>query len=59
MKPIYTVQEVGALLKISRMTIYRLIASGQLKATKIGETPLVRIRERDVERFLKGKGEGK
>lgn len=56
MKPIYTVKEVCGLLKVSQMTIYRLIAGGLLKATKIGKTNLVRIREQDVERFLKGKG---
>ena len=45
-----TVIEVSALMRVSNMTVYRLIKAGQLTALRVGKN--YRIRERDVERYL-------
>lgn len=46
----YTVAEVAALLRVSNMTVYRLINSGQLSAVRVGKS--YRLREEDVNRYL-------
>lgn len=48
-----TVAEVADELRVSSMTVYRLIKSEQLPATRVGKS--LRIREDDVERFLAGR----
>ncbi len=48
-----TVAEVAEELRVSSMTVYRLIKSEQLPATRVGKS--LRIREDDVERFLAGR----
>jgi excisionase family DNA binding protein len=45
-----TVSEVAASMRVSNMTVYRLIKSGELPAVRIGHN--FRIRETDVERYL-------
>lgn len=45
-----TVREVGSLMRVSNMTVYRLIKSQQLPALKVGKN--YRIRESDVETYL-------
>ena len=45
-----TVNEVAALLRVSRMTVYRLIKEGQLKALRVGRS--YRLREDDVDEYL-------
>lgn len=45
-----TVHEVAALLRVSRMTVYRLIRQGDLPAVRVGRG--YRIREEDVARYL-------
>ena len=45
-----TVGEVAATMRVSNMTIYRLIKSGQLAAIRVGKN--YRIRESDVDVFL-------
>ena len=45
-----TVQEVAKLLRVSTMTVYRLIKAGDLAAVRVGKS--FRIREDDVDRFL-------
>lgn len=45
-----TVIEVAAVMRVSNMTVYRLIKAGQLTALRVGKN--YRIRERDVERYL-------
>ena len=45
-----TVAEVAGLLRVSNMTIYRLVQSGQLPAVRVGRS--YRIREEDVDSFL-------
>jgi excisionase family DNA binding protein len=48
---LYTVAEVAAAMRISNMTVYRLIKRGELPAVRVGKN--YRIRERDLERFLR------
>ncbi len=49
---ILTVGEVAAVLRVSNMTVYRLINSGHLPALRIGRS--FRLREEDVDRYLTG-----
>jgi len=50
-QPAYlTVAEVAAQLRVSNMTVYRLVQSGELAAVRVGRS--YRIREDDVDRFL-------
>jgi excisionase family DNA binding protein len=46
----FTVAEVAHVLRVSNMTVYRLISSGQLPAVRIGKS--YRLREEDVNRYL-------
>ena len=48
--PLLTVGEVAQLMRVSNMTVYRLIKSGQLAALRVGKN--YRIRRRDVWRYL-------
>ena len=45
-----TVAEVAGLLRVSSMTVYRLIKAGDLAAVRVGKS--FRVREDDVDRFL-------
>ncbi|HET6812117.1 MAG TPA: helix-turn-helix domain-containing protein [Acidimicrobiales bacterium] len=45
-----TVGEVAEMLRVSSMTVYRLINSGELPAVRIGKS--FRLREEDVDKYL-------
>ena len=45
-----TAAEVAGLLRVSTMTVYRLIKAGQLASVRVGKS--YRVREDDVDRFL-------
>ena len=45
-----TVAEVAATMRVSNMTVYRLIKSGQLAALRVGKN--YRIRESDMNKYL-------
>ncbi len=45
-----TAAEVAGLLRVSTMTVYRLIKGGQLPAVRVGKS--YRVREEDVDRYL-------
>ena len=45
-----TVAEVAALMRVSTMTVYRLIKAGDLAAVRVGKS--YRIKEDDVDHFL-------
>lgn len=45
-----TAAEVAAILRVSTMTVYRLIKAGQLAAVRVGKS--YRVREDDVDRYL-------
>lgn len=49
-EPLLTVGEVAALMRVSNMTVYRLIKAGQLPAIRVGKN--YRIRRQDVEQYL-------
>ena len=49
-EPLLTVGEVAGLMRVSNMTVYRLIKSGQLAAVRVGKN--YRLRRKDVERYL-------
>jgi excisionase family DNA binding protein len=48
-----TVNEVAQLMRVSKMTVYRLINQGDLPAVRIGRG--FRIREEDVHRYLESR----
>ena len=45
-----TVAEVANAMRVSNMTVYRLIKSGELPAVRVGKN--YRLRETDLGRFL-------
>ena len=45
-----TVAEVADLMRVSTMTVYRLIKSGELPAVRVGKS--YRLREEDIDSFL-------
>jgi excisionase family DNA binding protein len=45
-----TVAEVAAQLRVSTMTVYRLLKAGQLASVRVGKS--YRVREEDVDRYL-------
>ncbi len=45
-----TVAEVASLLRVSSMTVYRLINAGELPAVRVGKS--YRLREDDVDKYL-------
>ena len=45
-----TVAEVAELMRVSTMTVYRLIKSGDMAAVRVGKS--YRVREDDVDRYL-------
>ncbi len=47
-----TAAEVAGQLRVSTMTVYRLIKAGQLPAVRVGKS--YRVREDDVDRYLAG-----
>lgn len=48
-----TVAEVARRLRVSNMTVYRLVKSGQLPAVRVGRG--YRIREADLQRYLEAR----
>jgi len=48
--PLLTVAEVAEVLRVSNMTVYRLIKAGDLPALRVGKN--YRIREADLSTFL-------
>jgi excisionase family DNA binding protein len=49
-EPLLTVVEVANIMRVSNMTVYRLIKSGQLSAIRVGKN--YRIRRADMDRYL-------
>ncbi len=47
-----TVAEVASLMRVSKMTVYRLVHSGELPAVRVGRS--FRVSEKDVNDYLKG-----
>ena len=45
-----TVAEVAQQLRVSNMTVYRLINAGELSAVRVGKS--YRLREDDVDKYL-------
>jgi excisionase family DNA binding protein len=45
-----TVAEVAGTMRVSNMTVYRLIKAGELPALRVGKN--YRVRESDVDRYL-------
>ena len=45
-----TINEITAILKVSKLTIYRYIKAGKLPAYKVGRD--YRVKQEDFERFL-------
>lgn len=45
-----TVQEVADLMRVSSMTVYRLIKSGEMRAVRVGRS--FRVRQEDVDQYL-------
>lgn len=48
--PFLTAAEVAALLRVSTMTVYRLIRAGDLASVRVGKS--YRVRSEDVDRYI-------
>jgi excisionase family DNA binding protein len=48
-----TVSEVAAALRVSNMTVYRLVSAGDLPSVRVGRS--VRLRVDDVDQYLNGR----
>ena len=46
-----TVAEVAAMMRVSKMTVYRLVHSGELPAVRVGRS--FRVLEKDVDEYLR------
>jgi len=46
------VNQVAQRLNVGRTTVYRLIESGDLPASRFGTAHCIRILEKDVEKFI-------
>ena len=46
-----TVAEVAAMMRVSKMTVYRLVHSGDLPAVRVGRS--FRVVEKDVNEYLR------
>jgi len=47
-----TVAEVAAIMRVSKMTVYRLVHAGDLRAVRVGRS--FRVPEHAVHSYLKG-----
>jgi excisionase family DNA binding protein len=47
-----TVAEVATLMRVSKMTVYRLVHSGELPAVRVGRS--FRVPEQAVQEYLRG-----
>ena len=46
-----TVAEVAAMMRVSKMTVYRLVHGGELPAVRVGRS--FRVREEDANEYLR------
>ena len=46
-----TVAEVAAMMRVSKMTVYRLVHNGDLPAVRVGRS--FRVREEDANEYLR------
>ena len=46
-----TVAEVAAVMRVSKMTVYRLVHNGELPAVRVGRS--FRVLEKDVDDYLR------
>ena len=46
-----TVAEVAAMMRVSKMTVYRLVHGGELPAVRVGRS--FRVLEEDVDEYLR------
>jgi excisionase family DNA binding protein len=53
---LYTVGEVAQHMRVSNMTVYRLIKAGAMPAVRVGKS--YRIRRRDLEAYLEASRTG-
>jgi excisionase family DNA binding protein len=46
-----TIAEVAAMMRVSKMTVYRIVHSGELPAVRVGRS--FRVTEKDVDEYIK------
>ncbi len=46
-----TIAEVASMMRVSKMTVYRLVHGGQLPAVRVGRS--FRVREEDAHEYLR------
>jgi excisionase family DNA binding protein len=48
--PVWTVEEIAARFRISKMSVYRLVHSGELESRRFNRS--IRISEKDLQRYF-------
>jgi len=56
MEKMFTIKEISRDLGVTRRTIHRWIAAGQLRAFHLGGKRLTRVWEKDLDRFVRHSG---
>lgn len=46
-----TIAEVASVMRVSKMTVYRLVHNGELPAVRVGRS--FRVKEEDVDEYIK------
>ena len=46
-----TIAEVAAMMRVSKMTVYRIVHNGDLPAVRVGRS--FRVTEKDVDEYIK------
>jgi excisionase family DNA binding protein len=46
-----TIAEVAAMMRVSKMTVYRLVHGGELPAVRVGRS--FRVAEKDVDEYIR------
>jgi excisionase family DNA binding protein len=46
-----TIAEVATMMRVSKMTVYRIVHSGELPAVRVGRS--FRVTEKDVDEYIK------
>lgn len=56
METMYSIKDICEQLGVARRSVHHWIATGQIKAFHLGGKRLTRIWERDLIKFIKGRG---
>jgi excisionase family DNA binding protein len=56
LEPLLTIRDVAVLLSVTTRTVYRLLAAGEITASRVGDR--LRFERREIRRYLSENREG-